>query len=96
MPHRVSMNSEQVSIIFWGLIYLKEVISVDSSRIQVVKVWIVSKPAHFILFRVSQFTEVLTGNYIREIVQLHGIPIILCRIETRDSDHNFVKVFKEV
>jgi len=52
MPRRVSMSSKQVSIIFWGLVYLKEVISVDSSKIQAVKIWPVSKSAHFILPRV--------------------------------------------
>ena len=68
MQHRVNMNSEQVSIVFWGLVYLKEVISVNSSRIHVVKVWLVSKSAHFILSTVSQYAEVLADNYMREIV----------------------------
>ena len=38
MSRRVSMSSERVSIVFWSLVYLKEVISIDSSRIQAVKV----------------------------------------------------------
>jgi len=68
MQHRVNINSEQVSIVFWGLVYLKEVISINSSRIQAVKVWLVSKSAHFILSTVSQSAEVLADNYMREIV----------------------------
>ena len=51
-------------IVFLGLIFLEEVISDDSSRIQAAKVWPVSKSAHFILFRVSQSTEILVIFFI--------------------------------
>jgi len=47
-------------IVFLSHVISKEVISVDSNRIQEVKVWSVSKSAQFILFRVGQFTEILT------------------------------------
>jgi len=40
------MNSEQVCIIFIGLDISKEVFSVNSSRIQVMKVWPVPKSVH--------------------------------------------------
>jgi len=44
----------------------------------------------------SQCIKVLTDNFMGEIVQLYGIPVILCRTETRDSDCNLVRVFREI
>jgi len=74
---------------FLGLVVLKEVTSVNSSRIQTVKVWLVLKSAHFISFRVGQSIEVLADNYMREIVWLHGVPVII----VSDRDMRFRSQF---
>jgi len=58
-------------------------------EIQAEKVWSASKSAHFILLRVGQSTEVLIDNYIREIVRLHGIPVLI----VSDRDMGFRSQF---
>ena len=90
------MSSEHASIVFWGLVYLKEIISINSSRIQAVKVWPVPKSAYFILPRVSQSTEALADNYMREMSSYMIFQLLLCQTVTQDSDRNLVKVFREV
>ena len=43
-------------------------------------VWVVvdrlTKSEHFIPFRVGQSTELLADKYMREIVRLHGVPVV--------------------
>ena len=62
-------------------------------------VWVIidrlTKPAHFLPFRVNQSTKVLADKYIKEIVHLHGVPVSTCRIEIRDSNHISGKVSKK-
>ena len=69
---------------------LKEVIVVDSSRIRAEEIWSVLKIDHFLLFRVGQSTELLADNYMRKIVQLHGIPVII----VSDRDGGFRSQFR--
>jgi len=72
------MSSEQISIVFLDLVISKEGISVDPSRIQIGKFRQVSSSVHFVLFRVDQSAKVLADNYMRDIVQLHDIPLNYC------------------
>ena len=63
--------------------FQKEVISVYSSRIHAVKVWSVPMSAHFMLFKIGSIYRLLTVNHMREIVQLHGILVII--VSERDT-----------
>ena len=61
-------------------------------------IWVIvdrlTKSAHFIPFRVGQFTEALAQKYIQKIVRLHRVPISIVSDEILDLCRISRKVFR--
>ena len=62
-------------------------------------VWVIvdrlTKTAHFLLIKMTYSMDKLAELYIKEIVQLHGIPVSLCQIVIQDSPLDFGGVYKK-